>query len=292
MAYYQYLLPRLTHQWTHLERQMGGIGTRAGMGETQIEVDRRIIRTKIAKLKKDLERIEKERSTQAHKRRTEFRTALVGYTNAGKSTLFKCMTGSDVFIQDQLFATLDTTIRRIQLGDTHTCLISDTVGFIRKLPHHLVASFRSTLKEVLEADLLIIVLDISSPFLKDHLKTIDEVLKDLDAEKIPRLIVLNKADLVQDVEQISSSINSFPDSIAVSALESLRIDQLKNKILEIMEQNFQTIEVEVSYKNGKIVSESQEGVVVLNREYLETGVKLTIRGSRRRIEQIQSSLPT
>jgi GTP-binding protein HflX len=145
---------------------------------------------------------------------------------------------------------------------------------------------------VLEADLLIIVLDISSPFLKDHLKTIDEVLKDLDAEKIPRLIVLNKADLVQDVEQISSSINSFPDSIAVSALESLRIDQLKNKILEIMEQNFQTIEVEVSYKNGKIVSESQEGVVVLNREYLETGVKLTIRGSRRRIEQIQSSLPT
>ena len=292
MAYYQYLLPRLTHQWTHLERQMGGIGTRAGMGETQIEVDRRIIRTKIAKLKKDLERIEKERSTQAHKRRTEFRTALVGYTNAGKSTLFKCMPGSDVFIQDQLFATLDTTIRRIQLGDTHTCLISDTVGFIRKLPHHLVASFRSTLKEVLEADLLIIVLDISSPFLKDHLKTIDEVLKDLDAEKIPRLIVLNKADLVQDVEQISSSINSFPDSIAVSALESLRIDQLKNKILEIMEQNFQTIEVEVSYKNGKIVSESQEGVVVLNREYLETGVKLTIRGSRRRIEQIQSSLPT
>ncbi len=290
LAYNQYLLPRLTRQWTHLERQMGGIGTRAGMGETQIEVDRRIIRTKISKLKKELESIEKERTTQSQNRKSEFRAALVGYTNAGKSTLFKCLTGSDVYIQDQLFATLDTTIRRVQLSDAQSCLLSDTVGFIRKLPHHLVASFRSTLKEVLDADLLIIVLDLSSPFMKDHLSTINSVLKDLDADKLPQLLVLNKADLVNNADRIRDSINAFPNSVAVSALESLRIDQLKNKILKIMEQNFQTVEIEIPYEKGKIISDAQEGVVVENREYLETGVKLTIRGNRTRIEQIQSAL--
>ena len=290
LAYNQYLLPRLTRQWTHLERQMGGIGTRAGMGETQIEVDRRIIRTKISKLKKELESIEKERTTQSQNRKSEFRAALVGYTNAGKSTLFKCLTGSDVYIQDQLFATLDTTIRRVQLSDAQSCLLSDTVGFIRKLPHHLVASFRSTLKEVLDADLLIIVLDLSSPFMKDHLSTINSVLKDLDADKLPQLSVLNKADLVNNADRIRDSINAFPNSVAVSALESLRIDQLKNKILKIMEQNFQTVEIEIPYEKGKIISDAQEGVVVENREYLETGVKLTIRGNRTRIEQIQSAL--
>lgn len=289
LAYLQYLLPRLTRQWTHLERQMGGIGTRAGMGETQIEVDRRLIRTKISKLKKDLQSIDKERATQSQNRKSEFRAALVGYTNAGKSTLFKCLTGSDVFIQDQLFATLDTTVRRVNLSDAHSCLLSDTVGFIRKLPHHLVASFKSTLKEVLEADLLLIILDISSPFMKDHLSTINEVLKDLDAHKLPQLLVLNKADLVSDTAMIGESMHAFPSSVAVSALEYLRIDQLKEKILEIMEENFQTIEIEVSYKNGKVISDAQEGVVVLSREYLDTGVKLKIRGNRRRIEQIQSA---
>lgn len=290
LAYYQYLLPRLTRQWTHLERQMGGIGTRAGMGETQIEVDRRIIRTKISKLKRELERIEKERATQSQNRKSEFRAALVGYTNAGKSTLFKCLTGSDVYIQDQLFATLDTTIRRVQLSDAQSCLLSDTVGFIRKLPHHLVASFKSTLKEVQEADVLIIVLDLSSPFMKEHLATIHSVLKDLDADTLPQLLVLNKADLVHNANQIRESIHAFPNSVAVSALESLRIDQLKDKILEIMEQNFQTVEIEISYENGKLISDAQKGVVVINSEYLETGVKLTIRGSRSRIEQIQSAL--
>ena len=289
LAYLQYLLPRLTRQWTHLERQMGGIGTRAGMGETQIEVDRRLIRTKISKLKKDLDSIEKERITQGQNRKSEFRAALVGYTNAGKSTLFKCLTGSDIFIQDQLFATLDTTVRRVNLSDAHSCLLSDTVGFIRKLPHHLVASFRSTLKEVLEADLLLIVVDMSSPFMKDHLDTIQSVLKELEADKLPQLLVLNKADLVSDATAIGESALAFPESVAISALESLRINQLKEKILEIMEKNFQTIEIEVSYKNGKIISDVQKGVVVLSREYLDTGVKLTIRGNRNRIEQIQAA---
>lgn len=196
LAYLEYLLPRLTRQWTHLERQMGGIGTRAGMGETQIEVDRRLVRGRITRLKKDLIRIEKERHTQSMRRDSEYRVSLVGYTNAGKSTLFKALTGTDVYIRDQLFATLDTTIRKLSLDSSHTILLSDTVGFIRKLPHNLVASFKSTLKEVLEADLIIMVLDISSPQISEHITTIFDVLKEMSANKIPIVKVLNKVDLI------------------------------------------------------------------------------------------------
>ena len=175
LAYMEYLLPRLTRQWTHLERQMGGIGTRAGMGETQIEIDRRLIRTRISKLKKELARIEKERDTKSYRRQSEFRVSLVGYTSAGKSTLFKALTGSDVYIQDQLFATLDTTVRQLQIDESHSILLSDTVGFIRKLPHNLVASFKCTLKEVLEADLILVMLDISSSQIKDHFQIIIDI---------------------------------------------------------------------------------------------------------------------
>ena len=202
LAYLEYLLPRLTRQWTHLERQMGGIGTRAGMGETQIEVDRRLIRTRITRLKRDLKKIEKERDTQSTRRQSEFRVSLVGYTNAGKSTLFKAITGAEVYIKDQLFATLDTTIRKLDLDSSHEILLSDTVGFIRKLPHNLVASFKSTLKEVLEADLILVVLDISSLQIKDHVNTIADVLKEMGANEIPIIQVLNKVDLISDGKMI------------------------------------------------------------------------------------------
>ena len=168
-------MPRLTRQWSHLERQMGGIGTLAGMGESQIEVDRRLIRQRISKLKKNLTYIEKERQTQSKRRKDEYRVALVGYTNAGKSTLMRALSGEDVFIQDQLFATLDTTIRKVQLDKYHSILLSDTVGFIRKLPHNLVASFRSTLLEVLESNLILVVLDAASDQVSEHLKTIGEL---------------------------------------------------------------------------------------------------------------------
>ena len=161
LAQLEYMLPRLTRAWTHLERQMGGIGTRAGAGETQIEVDRRLIRTRISKLKRELEKIERERNTQSKRRKNQFKVALVGYTNVGKSTLMKAISGADVFIQDQLFATLDTTVRSVELDSSHTILLSDTVGFVRKLPHHLVASFRSTLKEVVDSDLILLILDAS-----------------------------------------------------------------------------------------------------------------------------------
>ena len=290
LAYLEYLLPRLTRQWTHLERQMGGIGTRAGMGETQIEVDRRLIRTRITRLKKDLSKIEKERSTQSLKRQSEFRVSLVGYTNAGKSTLFKALTGSDVFIQDQLFATLDTTVRKLNLDTSHTILLSDTVGFIRKLPHNLVASFKSTLKEVLEADLILMVLDMSSPQVLDHMNTIQEVLKEMKANEIPAVMVLNKVDLISDGNMIEKIQRSFQEAVTVSAKQHLKLSALNAKIVEHMEANYQTIDLEFSYEDGKTIAQAQEGVEVLERAYEEDGVKLKIRGSRSRIDQILSTV--
>jgi GTP-binding protein HflX len=290
LAYLEYLLPRLTRQWTHLERQMGGIGTRAGMGETQIEVDRRLIRTRITRLKKDLEKIEKERATQSVRRESEFRVSLVGYTNAGKSTLFKALTGSDVYIQDQLFATLDTTIRKLDLDTSHTILLSDTVGFIRKLPHNLVASFKSTLKEVLEADLIVMVLDMSSPQIRDHVDTITDVLKEMNADSIPVVHVLNKVDLISDGNLIEKLQRSFPGSVTISAHQHLKLSDLTSKVVEKMESNYQTIDLQFSYEDGKAIAQVQQGVEVLERAYEEEGVKLKIRGSRSRISQIMASI--
>jgi len=288
LAYFEYLLPRLTRQWTHLERQMGGIGTRAGMGETQIEIDRRLIRQRITRLKKELITIEKARTTKSLNRKSEFRVALVGYTNAGKSTLFNALTGSNVLIRNQLFATLDTTVRQLKIDASHKILISDTVGFIRKLPHNLVASFKSTLQEVLEADLIIIVLDMSSKQLSDNLDTINGVLKDMRADNIPVIHVLNKVDLISNLDIINRLQSSFPDSITISAQHHLMLLELKEKIVDQMEKNYQTIELEFSYEDGKVIANAQKGVEVLERVYDDDGVKLRIRGSRPRINQILS----
>ena len=289
LAYMEYLLPRLTRQWTHLERQMGGIGTRAGMGETQIEIDRRLIRTRISKLKKELQKIEKERVTQSLNRKSEYRVSLVGYTNAGKSTLFKALTGADVFIKDQLFATLDTTIRKLILDSSHKVLLSDTVGFIRKLPHNLIASFRSTLKEVLEADLIVIVLDISSTEIEDHLDTINNVLEDMGANDVPVLHVLNKVDKISD-DKIEKVKRSFVDSVIISAQHHLMISELKKKIVEKMESNFQTVELQIPYKDGKIIANAQQGVKVLERNFEDHIVRLKVRGAKPRIKQIINSV--
>ena len=181
LAQLEYFLPRLTRIWTHLERQMGGIGTRAGMGETQIEIDRRLIRNQIAKLKRELTAIEKQRKVQNHRRVNAFRIALAGYTNAGKSTLMNALTDADVLVQDQLFATLDTTTRKLENIEVGIpVLLSDTVGFIRNLPHNLIASFRSTLGEIRDVDLLLKVFDASSDNIHEHIDTVEEVLKEMD----------------------------------------------------------------------------------------------------------------
>ena len=291
LAFCQYLLPRLTRQWTHLERQMGGIGTRAGMGETQIEIDRRLIRDRISKLKKDLKRIDRERHTQSQRRKNEFRVAMVGYTNAGKSTLFNALTGANVYIQDQLFATLDTTIRQLDLGGHQPALLSDTVGFIRKLPHNLVASFRSTLKEVLESDLVLIVLDASSPILTEHVETIRDVLKELGADQIAEISVLNKIDLVTDENLFKMIQRQFPDAVAVSGLQHLRLDSLRSRILSVMENDHETVDLQIPYEKGKMIALVQDGVEVLERAYDDQGIRLKVRGNKDRIERILKIVP-
>ncbi len=290
LAQLEYILPRLTRAWTHLERQMGGIGTRAGAGETQIEVDRRLIRTRISKLKQELGKIERERDTQSKRRGNQFKVALVGYTNAGKSTLMKAISGADVFIQDQLFATLDTTVRSVELDSSHAILLSDTVGFVRKLPHHLVASFRSTLKEVVDADLILLVLDASSSQVEDHYQTIISVLKELGADRHPIQIVLNKIDRNEAEEHINYLKRKYTEGIYVSALNSLRIDSLSQRIMEIMDENFQIVDLQFSYQDSKNMALAQEGVDVLERSYDDDGVRLKIKGASWRINQIQSSL--
>ena len=290
LAHLEYLLPRLTRQWTHLERQMGGIGARAGMGETQIEVDRRLIRTRISKLKKELEKIDQERIVQSRGRKKFFRVALVGYTNAGKSTLMNVLSAADVYVQDQLFATLDTTIRQVDINDTHQILLSDTVGFVRKLPHGLVASFRSTLKEVIDADLLLLVLDASSPHVIDHFKTINNVLEEITAGDKRSLIVLNKIDLVKDINALNQLKQFFTEAVMISALDQLRLDDLLNSIQSIMDENFQTIEVDIPFSNGKIISEIQADTEVLDREYYDEGVRMTIKGPSSKIQKILSQL--
>tara|TARA_X000001036_G_scaffold196964_1_gene185544 strand:+ start:8755 stop:9987 length:1233 start_codon:yes stop_codon:yes gene_type:complete len=286
LALCQYLLPRLTRQWTHLERQMGGVGTRAGMGETQIEIDRRLIRDKISKLKLDLKKIDSERITQSQKRGNEFRVALVGYTNAGKSTLFNSLTGNDVYVQDQLFATLDTTVRKLRLNKMHRVLISDTVGFIRKLPHNLVASFRSTLKELLEADLILIVLDASSSLIDEHLNTIKNVLSDLNAIDIPKSIIMNKIDQIDKEQELKKIRSKFPGAIFISALHHLKLDDIKFHIIDKIESEFETFDITIPYHKGKTISQLQNKVEIIESNYGDTEISLKIKGKKDIIEKI------
>ena len=199
MARYEYLLPRLTRRWTHLERQRGGLSTRGGAGEKEIETDRRQIRHRISLLRKKLRQLEQQAVTQRKSRRKLLRCALVGYTNSGKSTLMNALTSSNVEVADKLFATLDTTVRRLKLGQ-QSCLLSDTVGFIRKLPHSLISSFKSTLAEAKEADLLLHVADLSHPLLQEQVETVEHTLEDIGIRGIPMLLILNKADLVSSCE--------------------------------------------------------------------------------------------
>lgn len=218
LAQYEYLLPRLTRMWTHLSRQKGGIGMR-GPGETEIETDRRIIRDKIALLKSKLEKIDKQKATQRKGRQQMIRAALVGYTNVGKSTLMNLLSKSDVFAENKLFATLDTTVRKIVVGNL-PFLLSDTVGFIRKLPHHLVDSFKSTLDEVREADILLHVVDISHPNFEEQIQTVNETLAEMGAKDKPTVMIFNKIDAYTYIEKEEDDLT--PETKENMSLEDLQ----------------------------------------------------------------------
>ena len=250
LARSEYLLPRLTRMWTHLERQRGGTGTRSGAGEKEIETDRRIIRDKISKLKERLKLIDKQMSTQRGNRGAIVRTALVGYTNAGKSTLMNLLSKSEVCAEDKLFATLDTTVRKVVFGNL-PFLLTDTVGFIRKLPTQLIESFKSTLDEVREADVLIHVVDISHPNFEDHYNTVKQTLSDIDSADKPTIVVFNKVDAYkpkpidpQDVDPdvITDPLEQLKNSwmarleadevVFISAIKKQNIDELRTKVYE------------------------------------------------------------
>lgn len=229
LAKYQYMLPRLKRMWTHLERQRGGTGTRSGSGELQIESDRRIVLDKIAKLKDELKHIDKQMSTQRGNRGQLVRVALVGYTNVGKSTLMNLLSKSEVFAENKLFATLDTTVRKV-VFDNLPFLLCDTVGFIRKLPTELIESFKSTLDEVREADVLLHVVDISHPNFEDHIKVVNETLKDIGATNKEVILVFNKIDAYSFVEKSE-------DDLSPKTRENFSLEELKKTWLSSMNEN-------------------------------------------------------
>jgi len=239
LAMNQYLLPRLTRLWTHLERQRGGTGTRGGAGEKEIETDRRNIKYRISLLKDQLEKIEKQRHTQRKSRGSVVRVALVGYTNVGKSTLMNLLSGSGVLAENKLFATVDSTVRKVVFGNI-PFLLSDTVGFIRKLPHHLIESFKSTLDEVREADLLLHVVDLAHPFHNNQIEVVTKTLEEIGAANVPSILVLNKIDLYRknhpeaNLEEMKGYYreHGFDQVIFVSATANENITALKQMIFE------------------------------------------------------------
>jgi GTP-binding protein HflX len=236
LAQYQYLLPRLTRMWTHLERQKGGIGMR-GPGETQIETDRRIIKDKIALLKKKLDKIDKQSFTRRKGRQNMIRVALVGYTNAGKSTLMNTLAKSDIFAENKLFATLDTTVRKVVIGNL-PFLLTDTVGFIRKLPHQLVESFKSTLDEVRESDLLVHVVDISNPNFEDQIDTVNKTIIELGVTDKPTLIVFNKIDAYTFTPKEADDLTPIlPENISLEELQKTWMAKLDGKSMFISALN-------------------------------------------------------
>ena len=286
LAQLQYMLPRLTRQWTHLERQMGGIGTRGGPGETQIEIDRRLIRNQIIKLKKELVKILRTRETQKNNRKNIFKVSLVGYTNAGKSTIMQKISNKNVYIKDELFATLDTNTKKISIDKSNHFLLSDTVGFIRNLPDNLIASFRSTLSEIIDSNLLLKIIDVSSPEYSNHLISIDNVLKYLNINEKKYLIIFNKVDLVDNKNLIKNIKVMYPDSIFVSGFQKINIDLILKKIKSLMNKKSVTVELTIPYSKTYLLNKIYNYFEILKRQDNESDMQIYIKGNKSKINEI------
>lgn len=287
LAQYEYRLPRLTRAWTHLARQAGGGGGRAGSvggvglrgpGETQLEVDRREIRKRISFLKKELEKVRahRQRYRSQRKRSRIPLISLVGYTNAGKSTLLNRITHAEVLVADQLFATLDPTTRRLELPGGHQGLLTDTVGFIQKLPTQLIAAFQATLEEISEADLLIHVVDVTHPNALEQARSVTDTLKEIQADHIPVVTALNKIDRLPQPELANELLADFPKAVAISALKGLGMNELLQAIEMELFENFSPVTVQIPYADGQLISLFHEQGQVTLIEHKRKGV--TIQG--------------
>ncbi len=284
LAQLEYMLPRLTRAWTHLSRQVGGIGTR-GPGETQLEVDRRLVRSRIAELHKELDQIERQRNTQRQGREEFFQATLVGYTNAGKSTLLNHLADADVFVEDRLFATLDATTRSVNLPGGLVVLITDTVGFIRKLPPGLVASFRSTLEEAVVADLMVHMVDVSHMHFEDHITSANKVLEDLDILDHPTLMVFNKTDRAEKgvIDRVKTA---YPESVAISALSGEGIEDLVSALVAAVRSRQVIARLSIPQARADIVNSVYELGTVLERNYDDESVELLVRTTEARVGRL------
>jgi len=279
LAQLQYMRPRLKRMWNHLSRIQGGIGMR-GPGETQLETDRRMMDRRITRLRQELEHIARSRDTRRRRRREEFRVALVGYTNAGKSSILQALSGSDLFVEDRLFATLDSATRAVELDGGYRALVTDTVGFIRKLPHHLVASFRATLEEVRDADLLVHVVDGSAPGWEHQVEAVQQVLVELEVSDSNTLMAFNKTDQLTHAEEealrgrvaVDWSLNVFTSVVESGGLESLRLELLRR-----LRRLRPTVRLELPVTDGKTLAEAYREAEVLERTDDRLTVQLTVR---------------
>jgi len=292
LAQLEYMLPRLTRMWTHLEKMRGGIGMR-GPGETQLETDRRLIQHRIRVLKERLADVERAREIQRQQRQSHFRVALVGYTNAGKSSVLRALAADgDVFVEDRLFATLDPLTREVDIGDGYTVLLTDTVGFIRKLPHHLVASFRATLAEAREADLLLHVIDSSHPAWEEHRDVVDGVLAELGLSSRPLIYVMNKMDAVPAdmVDSVKARVaNLMPNSLFVSALATDGLEPLRTELRESLKRQRPVLELRIPASNGRLIAEIHRDGEVLEQFNEDDVMVLRARLDERTIGRVRQA---
>ncbi|MBX9766107.1 MAG: GTPase HflX, partial [Bdellovibrionales bacterium] len=283
-----YVAPRLRETGGGEDRQGGGVGGK-GSGESALELDRRKIRDRIKQLKTELESIGNEHQVRRARRDQEISVALVGYTNAGKSSLMRAMTGSEVLVADKLFATLDTTIRPLYPESRPKILMSDTVGFIKKLPHDLVASFKSTLDEALHASLLLFVVDASDPSFRSQLEVTQSVLKEVGATEVPSLLILNKRDCLTDDQSVALK-QEFPDALMISTRNKDDLKVLRDKILSYFESHMQDEDLFIPYTAQGIIGEIRSKMRVLGESYNENGVTLSVRAAPEVLAQIKKNL--
>jgi GTP-binding protein HflX len=277
LAQLEYSMPRLKRMWTHLSRQaQGGIGLR-GPGEKQLEVDRRLVERRIADLKGELDAIHHRKEREVAARRGSMTVSLVGYTNAGKSTLMNALTGADVYVEDQLFATLDTRTRRWQLPGWGPVLLSDTVGFIRDLPHHLIASFKATLEEARRADLLLHVADAANPAVYDQISAAYRVLEELGIQAKDTLLVLNKADALDGPARLEGLLRRYPNAVPLSARSGLGIPRLATAVSDALSRAFLDVDVEMGVENGRAMAYLAAHGEILSKQYHDSKVTVHCR---------------